>query len=159
MTGADTAGERAWRSAASVLLPGADPAPVALDASEGAALVERAAQEGLTGALVHAVEVGQGELAPDSLERLQARHEDAMGWCLTLEARLVEVGRWFAEAGGVEHLVVKGPAGMGIRDVPKVVRRRAGTKRRAIGQGDAGGRAGTSIMGSYAGPTGDQGAK
>ena len=51
-----------------------------------------------------------GRDVPRLIEALVGRLQGAMAWCLELELRLLEVADWFDEAGGVEFLVLKGPA-------------------------------------------------
>jgi hypothetical protein len=50
------------------------------------------------------------QLTPRAHEDLVQIHRSRLSWCLQLESRLVRASRWFAEAGGVDHMVVKGPA-------------------------------------------------
>lgn len=51
-----------------------------------------------------------GVEAPGLVDGLTERLRGAMAWCLELELRLLEVREWFDDAGGVEFVVLKGPA-------------------------------------------------
>lgn len=73
-------------------------------------LVTAAEVERLLGPLHHAVMTGAVDFPDDATAYLAARHEAALVWCLMLEVRLLEVRDWFNAGGGVEHLVIKGPA-------------------------------------------------
>jgi len=76
----------------------------------GLDLVRCAEGERLLGPLHHAASSGEVQLSDDATQLLVDRHSAVMAWCIMIEARLLEVRDWFAEAGGVEHRVIKGPA-------------------------------------------------
>lgn len=59
-------------------------------------------------ALLAAIESGID--APGLTDALVERLRSAMAWCLELELRLLEIRQWFDDAGGVEFVVLKGPA-------------------------------------------------
>ncbi|MCB0979002.1 MAG: nucleotidyltransferase family protein, partial [Acidimicrobiales bacterium] len=65
---------------------------------------------GLVGPLVAAVRLGIVTLDEAELERLGARHEAEMEWCLLVERRLLDIEEVFDRIGGVDHRVLKGPA-------------------------------------------------
>jgi hypothetical protein len=73
-------------------------------------LVDAARHARLLGPLLQAEEAGAVTLPPGARDRLVHHHRAAQRWCLLLEHRLLEVRRWFAEDGGITHLVLKGPA-------------------------------------------------
>ncbi|HMR94763.1 MAG TPA: nucleotidyltransferase family protein [Microthrixaceae bacterium] len=73
-------------------------------------LIEAAESERLLGPLQEAVLSGKIELSPEDVELLVERQSAAMAWCLMIEVRLLEVRALFDRAGGVRHLVLKGPA-------------------------------------------------
>lgn len=73
-------------------------------------LVAQARSQRVLGPLASALERGVVELPDDVRQRALNAHEAALWWCLELEHRLIEVRRQFQAAGGVDHLVVKGPA-------------------------------------------------
>jgi hypothetical protein len=98
------------RSVAAWGLPGAPPFRPPGAMTMGRDLVESAAAEHLLGPMVAAVDAGALELKPAVREALFERHRRALVWCLQVERRLDDVARWFAAGGGVDHLVVKGPA-------------------------------------------------
>lgn len=74
------------------------------------ALVSLAESERLLGALQFAVASGALALPATAAGVLAERQAATMAWCLKLEVRLLELREWFAEAGGVRHRVIKGPA-------------------------------------------------
>lgn len=82
--------------------PGAEP-----DASRS--LLRSAADGGLTGPLVDAVEAGAVQLPDDLAAQLAVTHRARLIWCLQLERRLVVAARRLADEG-VDLLVIKGPA-------------------------------------------------
>ena len=102
--------------------PGADPdaaiaslvdptraGPVEWSDHDGDHLAQAAAAHRVLGpALLTVVESGADE--PALTEALLHRLRGAMAWCLELELRLLEIAEWFDDAGGVEFLVLKGPA-------------------------------------------------
>lgn len=48
---------------------------------------------------------------PDSTrDHVASRFNAVMAWCLELEVRLLEINHWFADAGGIQFLVLKGAA-------------------------------------------------
>ncbi len=87
-----------------------------------AALISTAAAQRLLGPLLAAVDAGALGLPEDLVEEAVRGHEDAMLWCLRLEERLLEIADWFREAGGVEFLVVKGPAVAHLDDIDPSLR-------------------------------------
>ncbi len=91
------------------LLPGAPPVEPLTAPAEVDLLVERATTLRLLGPLLLVVDAGALPLPDRAVERIVARHEESLLWCLRLESRLLEIGSWFA-ARGIEHLVVKGSA-------------------------------------------------
>jgi hypothetical protein len=84
-------------------------------------LVERATTLRLLGPLLLVVDAGALTLPEPAVERIVARHEESLLWCLRLESRLLEIGSWFA-ARGIDHLVVKGPAVAHLDDVDPSLR-------------------------------------
>lgn len=68
-----------------------------------------AESEKLLGPLVDAVQSAALVLPNDATDHLAERHEATMLWCLQIEVRLLELGRWFA-AAEICYLVLKGPA-------------------------------------------------
>ncbi|CAN5652824.1 hypothetical protein BH10ACT1_BH10ACT1_08100 [soil metagenome] len=95
---------------ASWMLPGAtQPRPPADDA-EATVLVQSAETARLLGPMLLAVDAGELELPAEAEDLLVERHRVNLLWSIHLEARLLEVRDWFARAGGVQHLVIKGPA-------------------------------------------------
>ena len=91
---------------------GAAPAPAGrvIDTADALELVRRAEAAKLLGSLRDCVEDGDVHLPGAALDQLERRHEATMLWCLQLEVRLLELHEWFAAAGVIPHLVVKGPA-------------------------------------------------
>lgn len=102
--------ERILRQVAAWLLPGAAPVDPPSDPAQAALLVARATSTRLLGPLLAVVDAGSLELPDHLLERAVDGHRDSMLWCVQVESRLLEVSDWFHEAGGVDFLVVKGPA-------------------------------------------------
>lgn len=92
---------------AGLLDPHVDPAG---DPQVSRALVAAAAGAGLTGALLDAVRSEAVELSAASQDDLVRTHRSKLAWCLRLERRLVLAAQWFEDAGGIDFLVVKGPA-------------------------------------------------
>lgn len=71
----------------------------------------RAAEsERLLGSMQEALDAGDVQIDDHATQLLAERHAAVMAWCVMIEARLLEVRSWFADAGGVEHRVIKGPA-------------------------------------------------
>jgi hypothetical protein len=101
--------DRVLRQVAGWLLPGA-PEVEPVPATAAAEVVTRAASARMLGPLLAVVDAGGLDLPPAALDAAQAGHEEAMRWALHLETRLLHLRRWFDAAGGVPHLVVKGPA-------------------------------------------------
>lgn len=97
------------RALATYRLAGAPDLPAADDVSP-ADLVLEAERTRLLGPLMDAALNGDLVLPDDTIAYLVERHEANMLWCIRLEVRLLEVRDQFEAAGGVEHLVVKGPA-------------------------------------------------
>lgn len=85
-------------------------------------LINAAEGERLTGPLVSAVEDGVLSLPAELAEVLWDRHTEAIKWCLHLEHRLLEVRRQFEFGGGIQHLVLKGPAIAHLDEVDPAVR-------------------------------------
>lgn len=81
-----------------------------LDGSAAVAFVQGAEAARLTGSALHAVDAGTLALPSGAVDDLAERHRRALLWCLHLEGRLLQVRDWFTAAGGVRHLVIKGPA-------------------------------------------------
>lgn len=80
-----------------------------LDEAEVADVVAAATAHRVLGpTLLAAIESGID--APGLTDALIDRLRGAMAWCLELELRLLEIRQWFDEAGGVEFVVLKGPA-------------------------------------------------
>lgn len=90
-------------------LPGCPPLPRADDLTP-TALVDAAEGVRLLGPMFDAVLNGDLDLPDDAAAYLVERHEANLLWCIELEVRLLELRDQFAAAGGVEHLVLKGPA-------------------------------------------------
>lgn len=91
-------------------LPGARSSSAGLDRAQQAEVVHRATTQRLLGPLLRASAEGGVELDPDLSEEAQQGHAAAMHWCLLVERRYLDARRWFDAAGGVRHVVVKGPA-------------------------------------------------
>jgi hypothetical protein len=109
-TGPSPPGDRwtpALVTAAGRLLPGAAPLDPGDDLGD---LAGAATTHHLTGPVLAALALDHVALPADRVEALRGAHLGAMRWCVQLEARLVEVRRWFDEAGGVDVRVLKGPA-------------------------------------------------
>lgn len=83
---------------------------VALDPGGAASLVAWATSERVLGPVLAAVANGAFDLDDETMRQAVAVHQGSMLWCLQVELRLHEVRDWFEQAGGVEYLVVKGPA-------------------------------------------------
>lgn len=98
------------RQVAAWPLPGALAIDRLADRDQAMALVGLASDANLLGPLLSVIDDGALSLPDDLVADATARHEAAMLWCLTVEQRLLDVRRWFEDAGGVEHLVIKGPA-------------------------------------------------
>ena len=92
-------------AATAVGLPGG-PTPVDVDDVDVEMLVGLATSEGLLGPLLAALPPD----AQDLRERVLERHGSTMAWCLMLEQRLLDIDDWFAEAGGIRYLMLKGPS-------------------------------------------------
>lgn len=73
-------------------------------------LVALAGDTGLLGPLVSCVESGQLNLPDGDVAAAVDRHQRVMQWCMCIELRLLDVADWFDAAGGIEFMVVKGPA-------------------------------------------------
>lgn len=58
----------------------------------------------------------------EQLELAVAGHQDSMRWLLHLEIRLLEVADWFADVGGIELRVLKGPAVAHLDEVDPALR-------------------------------------
>ena len=93
-----------------ILLPGAGPITAQVPAAQHQHLVDRATRERMLGPLLLAVDAGELQLPAAVVDSLVDRQREALLWCMELELRLFEVRDWFGEAGGVEHVVLKGPA-------------------------------------------------
>ena len=92
--------------AASVLLPGGPDHITLPDDFTGGALLGTGQANGVLGPLLFSLP----DSADDLREQVSAAYEPVLLWCLELELRLLEVKAWFDDAGGVEFLVLKGPA-------------------------------------------------
>lgn len=86
-------------------LPLVSPAP-----SQGLSLVREAQRSHLLGPLDLAVRAGEVELPESAVAELHEARRAVMWWCLIIEERLLDLRERFDEAGGVEHLVIKGSA-------------------------------------------------
>lgn len=84
--------------------------PKVPDGFDYSVLIASAERERLLGPLVGAVDGGEVSLPAEAEATLRHRHEAVMLWCLMLERRLLDVATWFDAAGGVQFLVIKGPA-------------------------------------------------
>jgi hypothetical protein len=105
------------RAVAAWELPGAPEIALPEDPGSLAGFADLAQQTRLIGPLLAAAAAGD-VLLPGELEAdLLGRQERALLWCIHLEARLLEAREWFDAAGGVQHLVIKGPA-IAYLDVP-----------------------------------------
>jgi nitrogen fixation protein len=102
--------ERVLRQAATWLLPGSAEIDALVDRAQASLLVGWAQSTRLLGPVLVAVDAGALDLPSDLLEEAVAGHLDSMRWCIQLELRLLEVIEWFDAVGGVEFLVIKGPA-------------------------------------------------
>ena len=107
----DTVGsmEASLRSIAAWGLPGAPDIclPAAFDVAGFGGQLQ---QTRLIGPLLAAAASGDIELSEELEADLVERQHGALLWCIQLEVRLLEVREAFDAAGGVEHLVIKGPA-------------------------------------------------
>lgn len=92
------------------LLPGAPPVFPPTDPAAIALLVGLAETQGVLGLLLVALDGGAIELGPELTDLAATRHEATLIWCMQVETRLLELNSWFVDAGGIHHLVVKGPA-------------------------------------------------
>lgn len=92
------------------MCPGAPRLASPNNAAEALELVDLATDTRLLGPLMFAVDLGQLDLPHEAVQLLVERHRAAQLWCLHLEARLLEICEWFAAAGGIEFLVLKGSA-------------------------------------------------
>ncbi len=101
--------QRVVRQIAGWLLPGAPAIESLDDPALAAPVVAAATSHRLLGPLLAAVAAGDAALPDEQYQEAAREHEASMVWCLMVERRLLEVSLWFAEVGGVEHLVVKGP--------------------------------------------------
>lgn len=101
--------EASLRSIAAWGLPGAKPIELP-PGPEEMGFASRLQQTRLIGPLLAASASGEVELPPDLEADLVERQHGALLWCIQLESRLLEVREAFDAAGGIEHLVIKGPA-------------------------------------------------
>ncbi|MEZ5374131.1 MAG: nucleotidyltransferase family protein [Microthrixaceae bacterium] len=101
--------EASLRSIAGWGLPGAHPIELPAEPEEQG-FATRLQQTRLIGPLLAASASGEVELPPDLEADLVERQHGALLWCIQLESRLLEVREAFDSAGGIEHLVIKGPA-------------------------------------------------
>ena len=109
MTAPAGSAEASLRSIAAWGLPGA-PEIHLPSLSEQPSFAGQLQQTRLIGPLLAAAACGDIEL-PEELEAdLVERQHGALLWCIQLEVRLLEVREAFDAAGGIEHLVIKGPA-------------------------------------------------
>ena len=131
MKGGGVAGDRSvdevLRRIVMLDLPGAPTDEVDLSAGGQSAdvarsLVAEAEARGLIGSLWLAAGTGAVVLPGEAADRLADRHRAVMLWCLHLEMRLLEVQEWFAEVGGIDAIVLKGPAVAHLDEVDPSVR-------------------------------------
>ena len=109
MTAPAGSAEASLRSIAAWGLPGA-PEIHLPSLSEQPSFAGQLQQTRLIGPLLAAAACGDMEL-PEELEAdLVERQHGALLWCIQLEVRLLEVREAFDAVGGIEHLVIKGPA-------------------------------------------------
>ncbi len=101
--------EASLRSIAAWGLPGAGPVQLPHEPDQ-LAFASRLQQTRLIGPLLAATASGEVELPTDLEADLVERQHGALLWCIQLEVRLLEVRELFDAAGGIEHLVIKGPA-------------------------------------------------
>lgn len=86
-------------------------APIATFAGDDNALrslIELATAHRVIGPTVWALHDAGIELSDEVAALVKERFQGAMLWCLELEVRLLEIKRWFDDAGGIEFLVLKG---------------------------------------------------
>lgn len=86
-------------------------APIATFAGDDNALrslIELATAHRVIGPTVWALHDAGIELSDEVAALVKERFQGAMVWCLELEVRLIEIKRWFDDAGGIEFLVLKG---------------------------------------------------
>ena len=102
--------ERALSQAVGWFLPGADGVDPLADETQHLMILHVASTSRLLGPLLVAVNAGALDLPDEVVDQMAKAHELSMLWCLQLELRILEVKDWFDKAGGVEFLVVKGPA-------------------------------------------------
>lgn len=81
-----------------------------LSVQDAESLIAAAESERLLGQLLSQIHVDGLALPAEQARTAIDLHQRSMLWCIKLEARLLEVSDWFAAAGGIEFLVVKGPA-------------------------------------------------
>ncbi|MCB1257252.1 MAG: nucleotidyltransferase family protein [Microthrixaceae bacterium] len=67
-------------------------------------------QTRLLGPLLAAESLGDVEIPELLRTDLVTRQQAALLWCIELESRLLQVREWFDDAGGIDHLVIKGSA-------------------------------------------------
>jgi Uncharacterised nucleotidyltransferase len=102
--------ERAVRAVAAFgLVPRPDPPTIRVEGPEGVAFEGRLWAQRLTGLAIAANADGTLGLSPDALDPLLERHRRAMGWCLRIEDRLLQLDDRFRRAG-IDYAVLKGPA-------------------------------------------------
>lgn len=75
-----------------------------------AGFADMAQQTRLIGPLLAASASGDVVLSAELEADLLERQHRALLWCIHLETRLLEAREWFDAAGGIEHLVIKGPS-------------------------------------------------
>ena len=109
MTATVASPETALQAIAAWGLPGASGIELPPESDEPG-FAGRLQQTRLTGPLLAAAASGDVELSPELEADLVERQHGALLWCIQLEVRLLEVREAFDAAGGVEHLVIKGPA-------------------------------------------------
>lgn len=114
--------ERVLLQVASWQLPGGASIDPVADDLQAERLVGLATTARLLGPLLVAVDVGALELRDEFVEAIVAGHEGSMLWCMHLEVRLLEVMDWFDQAGGIEFLVVKGPAVAHLDEIDPILR-------------------------------------
>ncbi|MEO6630028.1 MAG: nucleotidyltransferase family protein [Aquihabitans sp.] len=101
---------RVLRQVCTWLEPGASPIEPLGSAHQPQELVDLARAERLLGPLLVAVDAGALALPDRVVTDVLRDHQEAMLWCLHLDANLLEVALWFEGAGGVDFRVLKGSA-------------------------------------------------
>ncbi len=92
------------------LLAGDGAAARGLDELALGALIDQARFHRVIGPTIWALDEAGVELADHVARTARERFQGAMAWCLELELRLIEIGGWFKDAGGIDFRVLKGAA-------------------------------------------------